>query len=248
LALHSESLIAKENAMKSAPLVFMLACLALPSLVLAHPFDGRPKIVLHATAPTGKNPCTAGLLADCNGANTSAGLAPDNLYFVYVLLARGSLPDVDGFSLGIDYQNGLSGNVNDLTGLDIFSWHRCVALDFPSPNTPIWPAPGSGNLIIFSSGPGNCLTAAVGVGGYFYVGAYSGDLLEVTRRPGDNRSVVATCAIVETELTPQDMGIVAFSEGSVDPGCNPCLVPCPAEPIATEGRTWGSIKGLFGGR
>ena len=93
---------------------------------------------------------------------------------------------------------------------------------------------------------GNCQTGAA-VAGFFYLAAYSPDVLKVIPRPADEIAQVATCdPIVEHTLTPNDLGYVAFSPGAVVPGCNPCVRNCDeAAPVPVRPTTWSAIKSLL---
>src|SRR5688572_19768374 len=71
----------------------------------AAPFDGKPKILLHVQgiAASKVDACTVVTLSDCQDAVTEGDLVSgsSNFYFVYLLVARGSLPGLNGFQLGI---------------------------------------------------------------------------------------------------------------------------------------------------
>jgi len=111
--------------------------------------------------------------------------------------------------------------------------------------SPAWPAPGSGNLVIFNSGPDSCRAAEAAVGGYFYLGGYSPDVLQLTKRPLDDRAVVAQCTpFIEHDLENTDLGFFVVSQGAAVPGCNPCAEPCSGV-IPVRAVTWSSLKSLY---
>ncbi len=175
----------------SAVILSLIFCVFAALPAGAVPFDNKPKILLHVTAPAVKNQCNLGVLADCGTAETRGGLySATGPHFVYLLVARGNLPDIAGLQCGITYQGGLASGAGDGIGLDIYSWNLCSTFEFQSGN---WPAPGSGNLMTWSVG--NCRTAETGVVGYFYVGAYGPDTLRVTPRPVDGAAKVAICPV-----------------------------------------------------
>jgi hypothetical protein len=186
------------------------------------PFDGNPKLFLHATPVTTNEVCTAGGLVDCNAAVTHVNLNEPS--FVYLLVARGDLPNLAGLECGLNYESGASNGRTNHQGLDILSWTLCATLQFSSP-LPAWPSPGSGNLITWNTTT-SCQTGAVAVAGYFYVAAYGADVLSVTARPASGKAAVATCAAVIRNLEPGDLGSVRFSDQTSEVGCNPCNEPC----------------------
>src|SRR5689334_5803727 len=91
--------------------------LGLPSVAVAGPYDGAPKILLHRMIPAAKNQCARGLLADCAGAVTAAPVGAGS--YIYLLAARGALPSVASVELGLDYQGGDVNGRADHQGLDI---------------------------------------------------------------------------------------------------------------------------------
>jgi hypothetical protein len=223
--------------------------IGLAGAVLAAPLDGRPKILLHVKIPNAKNACTAwGTLADCREATVRSGLStPAGPYFyAYLMAARGNLPTLAGLQCGITYQAGQAGGMNDGIGIDIFAWTLCATLEFITPETNAWPRPGGGNLITWD--PVNtCQAGDVAVAGYFYLGAYSSDVLRVLKRPVDNSARVADCLWIEPPpLEAGDLGFAAFSAGGAEPGCNPCLIDCLNSPMPVTPTTWGGVKALIG--
>ncbi len=197
--------------------------------VQASPQPG-PAIFLHARpANATKNPCADLNITNCYQVETRGDMAQPDVgpyYFVY-LLANGNpqFTGLSGLQFGLFYQDNQAGGMLDGAGVDIFSWHPCVPLEFPSQG---WPQPGSGNLMIWPAP--DCQTAPLVVAGYFYTGAYSPDILAVTPRPVDSRASVTNCASQELVLSTSHLGRVAFSAGATDYGCNGCLGGCPPLP------------------
>lgn len=225
----------------------ILATSFLTSLASAVPFDNKPKLLLHLRPTTTKNQCVNpgwGSLSDCTTASVNGTVAPGGpYYYCYILVARGEIVNVAGVEMGLMYQNGQAGDVNDLQGIDIFSWSLCATLEFITTNTGnVWPAPGGGNLITWNSLT-VCQTGETGVVGYFYMGAYTPDKLSLTPRPVSGLATVADCASIETALSAQDLGFVQFSADASVPGCNPCNEPCI--PVPVKQLTWGGIKSLY---
>jgi hypothetical protein len=212
-------------------------------------FDEKPKLLLHLKALTTKNQCTTwGNLTDCNAAVIQGGLsAPTTgpFYYMYLLVATGSLRGTDlggqdqgiaGTQCGIQYNNAAN------AGVDVFTWTLCATLEFSSTG---WPASGGGNLITWDS-TNKCQKGEVAVAGYFYCGAYTADVFNVTTRPVDHAAKVADCASQEIVLeADRDLGSAEFSTAGTEGGCNPCLAGCGVPVKAT---TWSQIKGIYGGR
>lgn len=188
----------------------------------AVPFDNQPKLLLHVLPITSKNACAFGTLGDCRDAIVSGGLTSGETgyQFVYLLVARGSLPSIGGIECGIQYEHGGAGD-QPQSGVDVFSWTVCGTLEFPSGG---WPSSGAGNMITWSAG--NCPTSEVAVVGYFYVAAYSADTMALTVRPVSGLAKVAQCSGAETPLHPRDLGRVVFAACAPGGGCNPCLRDC----------------------
>jgi DNA-binding beta-propeller fold protein YncE len=207
------------------------------------------KLVLHLTSPVSKNECANGLLTDCRNAVTSGGLStPDGpWYFAWLLAVRGNISSLSGIQFGITYDQGGANDASNSRAIDIFSWTLCGDREFPSPpgdppGAPQWPGPGSGTIITWNYLT-NCQFGDLAVAGYFYLGAYSPDVLRLTERPIDNLAAVADCVPVAWPLEAGDLGFVTFSPGAM-PGCNPCLMDC-VSPTRIQGTTWSSIKALF---
>lgn len=197
-------------------------------------YDGEPKIFLHLTPAIAKNACGEigpGYLANCSNAATAGQL--NTPYYVYLVAARGDLPGIAGLQCGISYQQDSPANENDGIGLDVFGWTLCAALEFITPSASAWPEAGGGSIITWDS-LNDCQQGETAVAGYFYVTAYSSDVLYVTARPADDAAKVADCDANEYILDPAlsgpttDLGYVAFSAGQAEPGCNSCTgFDCP---------------------
>ncbi len=157
---------------------------------------------------------------------------------------------IGGVQCGIDY-NPAAG-----AGVDIFSWTLCGSLEFPSGGTNgPWPAAGSGNLITWDTAhcqrtePGGSGAGVSAAAGYFYLSAYSPDVLQIIPRPVDGQAKVADCNASEdliggTGFPPgvsSHLGSARFTASGQIPGYNPCGIPVNVQPT-----TWSHIKGLYG--
>jgi hypothetical protein len=214
----------------------------------AAPWDDQAKLVLHVRPVTQQSACFAwGALDDCQAAVTTGNLtvpAEGPYYFVYLLVARGSSPaNVAEVRTGISYQGGASGGQNDHAGIDVLAWRLCATMDGVTPNVPEWPAPGSGNTIRWDL-PESCQDQATAVAGYFYLAAYSADVLMLTGDPADGDAEIRDCASnVEGLDESKELGRAAFGAGVAESACNPCVAPCDGSPVRSA--TWGGIKGLL---
>jgi hypothetical protein len=207
--------------------------------------DG-PKILLHVQNVTTKNACSAGAIVDCSGAVTEGDVALPGagpFYNVYLLANIGSAHDVAGLQCGITYQDGTPGALDDGTGIDIFDWTLCASLEFPPLDEPAWPKPGSGNLMTWSRD--QCQAGATALAGYFYLGAYSLDRLQLVPRPVDGLAKLANCSAVEIPLSAGDLGYASFSQGARLKGCNPGLVSDCLVQVPVLTTTWGGLKALY---
>lgn len=215
---------------------------------LPHP-NRDAKLALHLGVTQARPPClTASGLPAC-GRVKSTGLLYPKTYFAHLLVQdANATAGVGGVQLGVDY------NASFQAGVDVFSWALCATLEFTSsgPNGP-WPAPGSGNLITWDistkcqrSEPGGPGTGVVASAGFFYLSAYSPDILRLTPRPVDNQAKVASCDALEDVIGgvggPADprLGYATFSADERSPGFNPCLGPVTIRPT-----TWSAIKGQY---
>ncbi len=214
------------------------------------------KIMLHALATTAKAPCVRAQnipTAGCPG--YQAGVDNIALYptlrYVYLLAVNGGWSTTPSSTDGIaGVQCGISYNPAATAGVDVYAWVACGDLQFASTG---WPASGGGNLVTWNTGGtqcstvprlGNALVGAVAVAGYFYVGAYSPDLMRVVVRPVDGAAKVADCTAVEDVVTggidaETFMGAVGFGR----PGINPCG---RERVVGVEASTWSNVKNLIG--
>jgi len=206
---------------------------------------GDPRLMLHVTAPVSKSACLNGELDDCDDAVTRGNLAAAGgggpYYFVYLMAIQ--FEELSGIQCGIDYdQNRIDGR-NNHERIDIVSWTLCASLNFQSGSPRPWPAPGSGNLITWDATT-RCQTGATAVAGYFYVAAYSPDILSIIPRPADAVAKAADCASVERVITPTFLGTARFSDDPNLQGYNPCGA---GHEVPVERTTWSRIKTLTAG-
>lgn len=202
-------------------------------------YDAR--LAIHLASVASKNSCARLEAAPaCSNVITSGTLYP-TAYYAYLLIMRGNAAaGLAGLQCGIAY-DGVPHS-----GVDVFDWHLCADLDFRSTG---WPASGGGNLITWDpidrcqrsepDGPGSGVTATVG---YFYLAAYSPDVLRITPRPVDGRAKVGSCAADEDILEggtihhdPSFLGSASFSTGGMTPGHNPCSAPTTAIDCSISG-------------
>lgn len=212
--------------------------------------NANAKILLHVLPTTSKNPCTRSVAspsaAACNAISFNGlSLYPTN-YYAYLLVTDGNqAAGIAGLQCGIQYNQALG------AGVDVFTWTNCATLEFSSTG---WPASGGGNLITWDN-TAKCqrtipagndpLNGVVAVAGYFYMGAYTPDLMRVTPRPVDGQAKVGDCAGNEDligglgypAVAPSHLGIAAFGQAG---GYNPCGLPTP-----TQATTWSGIKGQY---
>jgi len=215
--------------------------------VQATPWDDDPKLLLHIRSPIQNLACGAhGALDDCREAVTSAGTlttpAEGPYYFVYLLAGKGSTPaGVSGLRVGVTYQGGAGNGSNDHVGIDVLAWRSCATLDEITPGLPVWPAPGSGITILWDL-PENCQEHETPIAGYFYLGAYSADIMSLIGDPATGDATIRNCEAGMIGLDEsQDLGSAAFSVPGA--GCNPCDAACDDMPVLPT--TWGGIKSLF---
>lgn len=239
---------------------FLLAfgAVTIATAAKASSFDGRPKILLHLTHPTTKGIlCERGRITDCREAMINADLYPNGKsYFLYVEVHQGdddaglgSWRRLAGVQFSVDYDAAPG------SGVDIFTWTYCTDLHFSADgvNGP-WPSPLSSNLLTWDP-YNNCQNDEVAIVGYFYLAAYSPDVVRVLPRVVDGQSKLADCAGSEFLLHGADLGRVAFSSAAATPGCNPCVENCitlsprgnplPPASVPVLVTTWSSLKNLY---
>jgi len=194
------------------------------------------KLLLHNRSVTTKNQCARGELADCATAVVNNGALYPTIYYAYLL--AGQMGEVGGLQCGIQYDLGAADGDANHRGIDVYAWTSCADQQTPS-ESPGWPRPGSGNLLTWS-GPLHCQTAGTAVGGYFYVGAYGVDLLQLTPRPSDGLARVYDCQGVSQDITATGLGSIGYGRL----GFNPCVSSGPPTlPVTLS--TWSQIKTLL---
>ena len=204
------------------------------------------KVALHLTAPAAKStlicttetpvakniPCSAYVVDGATGA----------AYSLYVVVAGIDAADTSealaagtkGVALGVSYNAATS------AGVDVSGWTSCADLEFPNE----WPAAGGGNVLTWVE----CQTHSVApdgvhvVVGAFAIYAYSADRFQITKnnKLGSPALQVADCSGAQWDVDPTFAGQVSFD--ALDPGCNPCITPCP---VPVKEVTWGRIKNLY---
>ncbi|HEX7880644.1 MAG TPA: hypothetical protein VF720_14610 [Candidatus Eisenbacteria bacterium] len=212
--------------------------------------NASAKIMLHSLTTTTKNPCTraTNVPAACGGydngvSNQTLTSGTPAFHYVYLLVVNGSqVEGIAGVQCGINY------NGAEFVGVDVFTWSLCATLEFASTG---WPNAGGGNLITWDATTrcqtaGNATIGAVAVAGFFYMGAYTPDVMRVTPRPVDALAKVANCGSVEDIVfSPAGddahtfLGAVGFGPGNT--GINPCgrELVLPVEPTS-----WSAVKTL----
>lgn len=164
-------------------------------------------------------------------------------YDAYLVVADAD-PEVGvaGLSCGISYNQMLG------TGVDIFTWSFCGALQFPTngDNGLPWPDAGAGNRMTWDMSS-DCQRSLVAghesegahvVAGSFYLYAYSNDVFSVTANTQLTRAeelAVADCGGNSTYLDAAAAGNLHFSHEGTNRGYNPCTgvedpPPSPDEP------------------
>ena len=144
---------------------------------------------------------------------------------------------------GIDYQGGVAGAIGDRVGIDVLAWRSCATIDDISTGAPEWPRPGGGITIRWDL-PESCQEGEAAVAGYFYIGAYSADVLRLAAEPVSGIAALRNCQSEFVALDAgRDLGSAAFSSGGTENGCNPCDIACDGMPVLPS--TWGGIKSLL---
>lgn len=204
------------------------------------------KLMLHVVGTTTKAVCTRSV-ARPNCLDVSYTFLPlyPALRFAYLLVNDGAVSSgIGGLECGISYA-AVPGQ-----GVDIYEWTLCGDSEAPSGG---WPASGGGNRILWTV-PDHCQRTvpagedpnygAVAIAGYFYLAAYTPDLMRITPHPLTGTASVLDCSGCATVIAPapgstrSPLGIAAFGQGG---GYNPCrsLVPVAAT-------SWSAIKAQFG--
>ena len=210
--------------------------------------NANAKLLLHLNTTTTKLTCGVRGTPSCVNVVSNGALYPTN-YFAYLVVADGNqVAGLGGLQCGIQYNGALG------AGVDVFSWTLCATLEFSSTG---WPNAGGGNLITWDTAtkcqrfvpagndPANGVTAAAG---YFYMGAYTADVMQITPRPVDGQAKVADCLSNEDLIggtgfpagPPSHLGSASFSGAGNIAGYNPCGLPTPV-----ANTTWSGIKGAY---
>ncbi|HEX7879850.1 MAG TPA: hypothetical protein VF720_10595 [Candidatus Eisenbacteria bacterium] len=195
------------------------------------------RILLHSRIYTTKNVCAIGQLADCGTAAVNNQPLYPPARFTYLL--AGKFGDVGALQCGIQYDQGAPDGDANARGVDVWGWTLCADLESPS-TAPIWPKPGSGNLISWNAAT-KCQVGGTAVAGYFYMGAYTSDRFQVTPRPSDGLARVYDCAGASQDLTAAALGSVGYGTRQ---GYNPCSASGPPS-LEVRPTTWSQIKTLI---
>lgn len=183
--------------------------------------------------------CNRVTLKSCESNNLKIAGELYTPYYAYLTIFKGEASvGLAGLELGIRYQNVSN------QGVDVFGWTACSDLEFPNAS---WPGSGSSNRITWNpdancqlTEPGGAGDGVTAVAGYFYVIAYSDDVLKVDNGTwGDgSRISVADCNAAETRVPLDRAGSVAFSSSGDVPGSLPCG-------RLQEDTTFGKVKSTY---
>jgi hypothetical protein len=203
----------------------------------------------HIVPATTKNPCSNTAMASPLHTHEYQLSTPTGpFYYTYLVVCNAdSAAGLAGLECGIDYPGGYAPD-GGLSPISIFRWSLCSDLEFPSAG---WPAPGTGNLMTWTSlrckshirDTGWAFTGSfIAVAGYFYMGAYAPAELQIIPRPVSGRLKVADCAAREDDLTDDFIhwayGVAGFGPGTYDKPCT--MTPDPIQPT-----TWSGIKSKY---
>ena len=207
----------------------------------------NPGVGVHISGVVNKNQCDppAGVTDPYHFKYFEPNLStPEGpFYFLYVMGCNDNVNlGLGGIEFGVDYPGGFN-PAGGAVPINVFDWNLCGDLEFPSTG---WPAPGGGNLIVWSSE--NCgpdvqpqWFVFYKVAGYFYLGAYGASQFSITPRPVTGFLKVADCNAAEEDLTGDfyARGVAAFGNAAVWawPGCY-------SEPLPVQSTTWSGIKAL----
>lgn len=214
--------------------------------------NANTKLVLHLAAVTPRVTCGDETVPSrCNAAVTNGALFPSR-YFAYLVVAEASpSAGLAAIECGVDYDGAAH------SGVDVFSWSLCASAEarHSGPHGP-WPAPGSGNSILWDSStncqraePGGAGTGVMATAGYFYLAAYTPGELRITASPFQDQALALDCDAHETLIggagfpanTPSHLGRANFTVDGAARGFNPCSATSPVRVT-----TWSAIKGLYG--
>lgn len=212
--------------------------------------NAATKLLIHLLPVATRETCGAAARPRCTTAVTAGGLFP-TFYYAYLIAGDADAGvGLGALQCGIDYDGAAH------TGVDVFNWTPCAPIEahHSGPNGP-WPAPGSGNSIIWDtttscqrSEPGGAGTGVVATAGYFYMAAYGPDQLRVIPSPPHGQAVVLDCGarqylIGGAGFPPNGTSHLGFANFSAD-GLSPGFNPCGAN-VAVRVTTWSAIKGLY---
>lgn len=226
------------NAGWRASLAALLVLLA--ASPAAASWDGRPKIFLNIPDGVFKNPCAAGFVrASCEtGVRTNSALYPAQGRFAFLCVTTGSIDSLVEIECAIDFQDGVAGNQEDGSRLDVWGWSPCGAgAEWTNGS---WTSPGSSNRLTWDPPRVGAPTIIAGI---FYCGAYAADTLSVTAVSPTQPASVRGADGTRIDLIAEDLGSIVFSASGTVPGCNSCAGPCGA-PIITRSTTWSRVKDL----
>jgi hypothetical protein len=168
---------------------------------------------------------------------------PEGPFFSILIIACND-PDslgIGGVEFGVEYDGGYAPG-GGATPISVFQWSSCGDLEFPSTG---WPAPGTGNLITWTSF--NCDDAdavlpdiphdfMLKVVGHFYMGAYAPASFRIVPRQVSGQMAVAYCSGF-TRIIPYPGGVAGFRT----PGWPGCL----SHPLPVRPTTWSDVKTLY---
>ncbi|TPW13344.1 MAG: hypothetical protein FD129_1294, partial [bacterium] len=181
-----------------------------------------------ARPPVTPPPCSALGAISCDTLTVS-GMSSEvgEHYYAYLLASIGGLRGLSGVRFGIDYDGGTPGGATNGQGLDILSWAVCGPASMLYNSS--WPDPGMSMTLTWDYSTTGCpdLGSTV-VAGYFYVSAYSADILRLTPPAGETTVEITDCGFTLRELDVTQLGQAAFSPDGSLSGCRPCTNACQA--------------------
>jgi len=199
-------------------------------------YDGPPAVVLHVSPDAARTVGCDDGPATPEDVNTVAPIPEGGAdYSVFIL----GVPGQAGIQVGLSYDGA-----NDIgRGIRVIDWQSCEA----EVQSDHWPAPGSGNLLVWSECPRDGLP----VGGIFTIAVYEPSVFALGPHPNTGDIRVGSCYYEEIELAPvpeQQVGWISLGGASLgvdSDGCNPLLGPCSRTSVATVPTTWGALKSRY---
>lgn len=213
--------------MKRYAALLCLVAVLVPAAVFAGANEGAAILVSTGQNAVGVPPTCANLVrTSCDQLTPITQFPVNARSFVAVYVGREPLPlFVMGCDFGIQYSSLLS----------IVSWNKCAELDLQT-QTPLWPASGSGNSVVWTTGQtGNVICL-----GWFRVSTYYPTGPGLTFQAGDHPQNPAR--LVDGASNFDNLRVPA--EGSFDgsPALgNPSCIP----PTGVRNTTWGNIKNMY---